>query len=123
MRTILKHTATAARICACTRAYATTSAPRKDLIQDLYLKELKSYKAPSVAKDAHVGVVKAFSAPALPSPPTLPDLAPELAAYDATEPTRATTTEVSTGQGEPAAGAEAYLAFLETDEVKEEAHH
>jgi len=74
------------------------------------------------AKDAHVGVVKAFSSPALPSTPTLPDLASELAAYDATEPTRAAVADVSTGHGEPAAGAEAYLEFLEAD-VQEEAHH
>jgi F-type H+-transporting ATPase subunit h len=74
-------------------------------------------------KDAHVGAVKAFTAPALPSVPTLPDLATELAAYDATEPTRAPAPEVPTGHGEPATGAEAYLAFLEADEVPEEAHH
>jgi F-type H+-transporting ATPase subunit h len=66
--------------------------------------------------------VKAFSAPALPSAPTLPDLATELASYDATEPTRAAAADVPAGHGEPAAGAEAYLAFLEADEV-EEAHH
>ncbi|KAI0299038.1 ATP synthase complex subunit H-domain-containing protein, partial [Multifurca ochricompacta] len=94
-----------------------------DLIQDLYLREIKSYKAPPVAKDVHVGVVKAFSAPATPSAPSLPDLATELAAYDATEPTRAAVAEASTGHGELAAGAEAFLAFLEADEVQEEAHH
>lgn len=75
------------------------------------------------AKDAHIGAVKAFTAPALPSAPTLPDLATELAAYDATEPTRAPASEVPAGLGEPATGAEAYLAFLEADEVQEEAHH
>ncbi|KAI9511235.1 ATP synthase complex subunit H-domain-containing protein [Russula earlei] len=125
MSTILKHTAAATRLCARSRirTYAMTSVARKDLIQELYLKELKSYKAPPAAKDAHVGVVRAFSAPALPSAPTLPDLATELAAYDATEPTRATTTDAIAGHGEPAAGAEAYLAFLEADEAPEEAHH
>ena len=109
------------------------------------MKELKTYKAPPVvsytalsilvhlaygdcggenqAKDAHVGVVKAFSSPALPSAPALPDLAGELAAYDATEPTRIAAAGVPTGHGEPAAGAEAYLEFLEADEVQEEAHH
>lgn len=70
-----------------------------------------------------MGVVKAFSAPSVPSAPALPDLAPELAAYDATEPTRAAAADVPVGHGEPAAGAEAYLAFLEKDEVQEEAHH
>ena len=74
-------------------------------------------------KDAHVGAVKAFTAPALPSAPVLPDLATELAAYDATEPTRVTAPDVPNGLGEPATGAEAYLAFLEADEVQEEAHH
>lgn len=70
-----------------------------------------------------MGVVKDFSAPALPSAPTLPDLPTELAAYDATEPTRAAAADAPTGHGEPGAGAEAYLAFLEADEVQEEAHH
>jgi len=74
-------------------------------------------------KDAHVGAVKAFTAPALPSAPVLPDLATELAAYDATEPMRVTAPDVPNGLGEPATGAEAYLAFLEADEVQEEAHH
>ncbi|KAI0277830.1 ATP synthase complex subunit H-domain-containing protein [Russula aff. rugulosa BPL654] len=125
MSTILKQTAAAARLSARlrSRAYATTSNVRKDLVQDFYLKELRTYKAPPVAKDAHVGVVKAFSSPALPSAPALPDLASELAAYDATEPTRGTVADVATGHGEPAAGAEAYLEFLEADEVQEEAHH
>ena len=67
--------------------------------------------------------MKAFSTPALSSAPALPDLATELAAYDATEPTRAPAADVPAGHGEPAAGAEAYLAFLEADEVQEEAHH
>jgi F-type H+-transporting ATPase subunit h len=66
--------------------------------------------------------VKPFSSPAKPAAPALPDLASELAAYDATEPTRATVAGVTTEHGEPAAGAEAYLEFLEMD-VKEEAHH
>lgn len=75
------------------------------------------------AKDAHIGAVKAFTAPAPPSVPTLPDLATELVAYDATEPTRAPASEVPTGHGEPATGAEAYLSFLEADEEQGEAHH
>ncbi|KAI0270567.1 ATP synthase complex subunit H-domain-containing protein [Gloeopeniophorella convolvens] len=122
MSTMLKHVAAVARLSARARTYATTSAVRKDLVQDFYLKELKSYKAPPAAKDAHVGSVKAFSTPAAPAAPTLPDLATELAAYDAAEPTRAAATAAPTTHGEPAAGAEAYLAFLEADEV-EEVHH
>ncbi|KAN0141939.1 ATP synthase complex subunit h domain containing protein [Lactarius tabidus] len=125
MSTLLKHAASAARISVRSRvrAYATTTVPRKDLVQDLYLKELRGYKAPPAAKDAHVGAVKAFSAPAAPSAPTVPDLAAELAAYDAAEPTRADVADAPPAHGGAAVGAEAYLAFLEADEVQEEAHH
>ncbi|KAI0052453.1 hypothetical protein FA95DRAFT_1483415, partial [Auriscalpium vulgare] len=94
-----------------------------DLVSDLYIKELKSYKAPPAAKDAHVGTVKAFSAPATPSVPALPsDLASELSAYEAAEPTKATAEVKATGHAAAGAGADAYLAFLEADEV-EEVHH
>lgn len=67
--------------------------------------------------------MKAFTAPTAPSAPTLPDLAAELAKYDATEPTRADVTDVPSAHGGPSVGADAYLAFLEADEVHEEAHH
>ncbi|KAH8982237.1 hypothetical protein EDB92DRAFT_1819967 [Lactarius akahatsu] len=155
MSTILKHAASAVRTpflhTGCFHVIDTNSflkarlsARSRNLVQDLYLKELRIYKAPPVvrtciypnpppapintraalqAKDAHVGAVKAFSVPIAPSVPTLPDLATELAAYDSTEPTRADATDVSPVHGGPAAGAEAYLAFLEADEVQEEAHH
>ena len=75
------------------------------------------------AKDAHVGVVKAYSAPAAPKPPTLPtDIASELSAYDVAEPTRAAVESIPVAAGQTGAGAEAYLAFFEADE-KEEVHH
>jgi len=107
MSTILKHAASAARLSARSRvrAYATTSATRKDLVQAFYLKELRAYKPPPAAKDAHVGVVKASSAPSVPSAPALPDLASELAAYDATEPTRADASDVPSTHGASGAGA------------------
>lgn len=77
------------------------------------------------AKDAHVGVVKSFSAPSTPKPPTLPaDLASELSAYDAAEPTRADSKAASTSTEQVGAGAEEFLAFLEADEPKAaDAHH
>ncbi|TFY73058.1 hypothetical protein EWM64_g10954, partial [Hericium alpestre] len=53
-----------------------------DLVQDLYIKELKSYKPTPPAKDAHIGVVQPFHVPPPPQVPALPDLAPELSAYD-----------------------------------------
>ncbi|KAG0706352.1 ATP synthase complex subunit H-domain-containing protein [Suillus ampliporus] len=109
------------------RTFSTTSVARKDLVQDLYVKELKAYKAPSPAKDAHVGSVKVFSLPAVPKPPTLPiDLAAELTAYDATEPTKADAEVVSSSAhaGEDVGkGADAFLGFLEADVKQAEVHH
>jgi F-type H+-transporting ATPase subunit h len=75
------------------------------------------------AKDAHVGVVKTYSKPPAPKPPTLPsDIASELAAYEATEPSKAEV-KIATSLGEGASGADAYLGFLEQDHPKAEAHH
>ena len=111
----------------------------------MYLKELKGYKAPPVvslsqnrdgmflifcnsqAKDAHVGVVKTYSAPSTPNAPSLPsDLAGELSKYDATEPTLAESPKASTSahEGEElAGGAKEFLAFLEKDLPKPVHHH
>lgn len=78
----------------------------------------------SQAQDAHVGVVKKYSLPPIPQAPLLPtDLASELAAYDATEPTTVNTTPAQTSESEEGAGgAEAYLAFLEQDLPKPAVH-
>ncbi|KAG1749096.1 ATP synthase complex subunit H-domain-containing protein [Suillus paluster] len=109
------------------RTFSTTSVARKDLVQDLYVQELKAYKPPAPVKDAHVGAVKVFSLPAVPKPPTLPaDLAAELTAYDATEPTKADVEVVSSSAhaGEDVGkGADAFLGFLEADVKQAEAHH
>lgn len=81
------------------------------------------------AKDAHVGVVKSYTAPASPQAPSLPsDLSAELSKFDATEPTLASapaaaTQDVSADAGEGNAGAKEYLAFLEKDLPKADAHH
>lgn len=81
----------------------------------------------SQAKDAHVGSVKVFTAPSAPKPPVLPaDLAADLAAYDAAEPTKAEVEAVKpTGlSGEQVGGgAEAFLTFLEADVKPAEVHH
>jgi len=108
------------------RAFSSSAVSRKDLVQDLYVKELKSYKAPPPAKDAHVGAVKQYTIPPAPKAPALPsDVAAELNAYDASEPSKdaapkaaATTATETAGEG-----AETFLAFLEKDEPKAEAHH
>ncbi|KAH6911992.1 hypothetical protein BKA70DRAFT_1422712 [Coprinopsis sp. MPI-PUGE-AT-0042] len=78
------------------------------------------------AKDAHVGAVKSFSMPPTPKAPAVPaDLASELSAYDAAEPTLETVQASSTGAAEEQAGAGAdeFLAFLEKDVPKPEHHH
>lgn len=81
----------------------------------------------SQAKDAHVGAVKAFALPPKPTVPTLPsNLAAELAAYDAQEPTKADVKPVAAAaHGEEAAieGADNFLEVLEADVPKADAHH
>jgi len=64
--------------------------------------------------------------PPTPKAPLLPtDLAAELAAYDAAEPTVAAAAPAPTSASEEAGGggAEAYLAFLEQDLPKPVHHH
>ncbi|KAG8924072.1 hypothetical protein FRC02_010669 [Tulasnella sp. 418] len=107
------------------RALSTSRVVRKDLVQDLYLRELKAYKPPVKAQDAHVGQVKNFSAPAAPQAPALPaDLASELAAYDASEPVIEAAPKVAETSAEGApGGAQEFLAHLEADIPEEEHHH
>ncbi|KAI6147938.1 ATP synthase complex subunit H-domain-containing protein [Pisolithus tinctorius] len=106
------------------RSFSTSAASRRDIVQDLYIRELKAYKPTPVAKDAHLGAVKPFSPIQPPKPPTLPvDLAAELAAYDAIEPTTAGEPATPSLTGEFGQGAEAFLTFLEADVKPAEAHH
>lgn len=56
--------------------------PTADLVQDLYLKELKAYKpAPTKASDAEGHVLK-FNPPKTPTSPEEADIAKELKAYE-----------------------------------------
>ena len=76
------------------------------------------------AQDAHVGVVKAYSIPPVPQPPTLPsDLASELSAYDASEPTVAEAPVTASSTEQVTTGADTFLTFLEADLPKDEGHH
>ncbi|KAG6829231.1 hypothetical protein H0H92_005233 [Tricholoma furcatifolium] len=114
----------AARNASRVRAFSSTTVARKDLVQDIYLREIKAYKPAAVAKDAHVGVVKSYTLPPTPKAPVLPtDLASALAEYDATEPSTAPVAQAETTSDNGASGAEAYLEFLEADLPKKEAHH
>ncbi|KIM65426.1 hypothetical protein SCLCIDRAFT_1212167 [Scleroderma citrinum Foug A] len=107
------------------RTFSTSTASQRDVVQEFYIQGLKAYKPRPVPKDAHVGAVKPFSPPQPPQPPTLPaDLAGELAAYDAAEPTKADE-PVTRGSAveDVGQGAEAFLSFLEADVKPAEAHH
>ncbi|KAK9378508.1 ATP synthase complex subunit H-domain-containing protein [Kockiozyma suomiensis] len=60
-----------------------TSLPRRDLITDLYIKELKAYQAPPVKASDSVGQVKPWSAPSAPAIPAVEAAAEaDLAEYD-----------------------------------------
>ncbi|KAK0524372.1 hypothetical protein OC834_001042 [Tilletia horrida] len=71
------------------RSLSTSAVANKDFVQELYLRELKSYKAPAKAADAHVGQVRDFHAPSAPKAPVAPasaELSSQLDAYAKEEP-------------------------------------
>ncbi|KAG7087700.1 hypothetical protein E1B28_013647 [Marasmius oreades] len=116
-----------------TRLFSSSATARKDLVQDLYLKEIKAYKPAPVPQNAHVGLVKQYSPPPAPKAPTLPsDISVELSEYSSSEPAGIAPTTTSSASahafgGEDNAGnvsgADAYLGFLEQDLPKREEHH
>ena len=92
-----------------------------DLVQELYLSQLKSYKAPPKAADAHVGHVKTFKQPETPAAPSVPtDLATELSSYEAAQPTFNQPTSTPAESANAGENAEEFLAFLEADLPKPE---
>ncbi|KAF4124015.1 F-type H+-transporting ATPase subunit h [Geosmithia morbida] len=98
---------------------APTVSRRADFVQELYLKELKSYKTPVVKAsdaDAHV---KVFSAPQTPTSPEEADLAGSLKEYESMA------VEIE-GQDASASvdGAQAEIPdWLETEDVEEGKAH
>ncbi|KAL9077451.1 MAG: hypothetical protein Q9161_000296 [Pseudevernia consocians] len=61
---------------------APTAALRADLVQDLYIKELKGYKPPPVKSSDSEGHVQKFSPPKAPQSPEESDIANDLKAYE-----------------------------------------
>ncbi|KAF6225695.1 hypothetical protein HO133_009695 [Letharia lupina] len=61
---------------------APTAALRADLVQDLYLRELKGYKPPPVKSSDSEGHVQKFSPPKAPQSPEESDIANDLKAYE-----------------------------------------
>jgi hypothetical protein len=56
-----------------------------DLVQDLYLRELKAYKAPTVKASDSEGQVQKFALPQAPASPEEADIASQLSAYETQE--------------------------------------
>ncbi|KAI5481948.1 F-type H+-transporting ATPase subunit h [Pseudohyphozyma bogoriensis] len=106
------------------RSFASSTVAVKDLVQELYVKELKAYKPAAPASDASASI-KGFSAPAAPKTPELlgaDALAKELAAYDADVATPEAPTVSAHADESDALGADEYLHLVEAD-VHVEAHH
>ncbi|EME88754.1 uncharacterized protein MYCFIDRAFT_58041 [Pseudocercospora fijiensis CIRAD86] len=97
------------------RTFITPTAVRQaDLVQDMYLKELKAYKpAPLKANDSE-GQVQKFTVPKPPPSPEEADLQNDLQAYEQQTP------EVA-GQASAGESAPVQDWFVEEDE-EEEAH-
>ncbi|OAL49536.1 mitochondrial F1F0 ATP synthase-like protein subunit Atp14 [Pyrenochaeta sp. DS3sAY3a] len=65
------------------RTFITPTAVRSaDLVQDLYLRELKAYKVPQVKPNDAEGHVQKFAVPKAPASPEETDIASELNAYE-----------------------------------------
>jgi len=59
-----------------------TAVRQADLVQDLYLRELKAYKPTPIKPSDSEGHVQKFSAPKTPKSPEEADIASELKAYE-----------------------------------------
>ncbi|KAG8632101.1 hypothetical protein KVT40_001241 [Elsinoe batatas] len=99
------------------RTFITPTAVRQaDLVQDMYLRELKNYKpTPVKASDAE-GSVQKFRLPTAPASPEEADIANELKAYESQVP------EVEGQSGEPGAAPVEEDWFEEAEEEEEVAH-
>lgn len=65
------------------RAMSATPARRADIITDLYVKEVKSFKAPTLTAADAAGSVKNWAPPAAPSAPAVEgDVTAELSEYE-----------------------------------------
>jgi len=88
-----------------------------DLVQDMYLRELKAYKVPTVKASDAEGHVQHFTVPKAPASPEEADIASELSAYESQVPE----VEGQSAEGGEAAPVENW--FDESIFEEEEAHH
>ncbi|EMC93018.1 hypothetical protein BAUCODRAFT_37944 [Baudoinia panamericana UAMH 10762] len=94
-----------------------TAVRQADLVQDMYLKELKAYKSPPVKASDAEGHVQKFTMPKPPPSPEEADLANDLKAYEDQVP------EVEGQAAEGGASAAEDDWFVEPEEEEEHAHH
>ncbi|KAF2828606.1 hypothetical protein CC86DRAFT_444771 [Ophiobolus disseminans] len=100
------------------RTFITPTAVRSaDLVQDLYLRELKNYKVPQVKASDAEGSVQKFSIPPTPASPEESDIASELKSYETQ------TVEVEGAAGEDGAALPEEDWFEEEDEGTTPAAH
>ena len=92
-----------------------TNTATADLVQDMYLKELKAYKAPAVKASDAEGHVQKFTLPKAPASPEEADIASELKAYESQVP------EVE-GQSGEAGAAPVEQDWFEEPVAEEEGH-
>ena len=87
---------------------------KADIVQDLYIKELKAYKLPPVKPSDAEGHVQKFSPPKAPRSPEEGDIANDLKAYEAQQ------VEVEGNDGgEGAVGGEDWSDWFEDEEDEE----
>ncbi|KAE8211284.1 hypothetical protein CF319_g2743 [Tilletia indica] len=109
------------------RSISTSATANKDFVQELYLRELKGYKAPPKAADAHVGQVRDFHTPTAPKAPAAPaaaELSSQLDAYAKEEPELAAPTKKTSSEGSltESGDASAFLKEAAAD-VPKDNHH
>ncbi|GAM91500.1 hypothetical protein ANO11243_095510 [Dothideomycetidae sp. 11243] len=99
------------------RTFVTPTAVRQaDLVQDMYLRELKNYKPAAVKAGDSEGQVQKFRQPAPPQSPEEADIANELKAYESQQ------VELEGQAGEPGAARVEEDWFEEEAEEEEAAH-
>ncbi|MBW0529263.1 hypothetical protein O181_068978 [Austropuccinia psidii MF-1] len=109
------------------RGFASSSLANKDFVQELYLRELKSYKPSPQTIQAMQNQVRDFTMPSAPPPPVLPsapDLAQEFQAWDnASLVNNNVQAETSSQLESGGQTADEFLAFLERDHPAASSHH
>lgn len=108
------------------RAMATSMVARKDLVQELYLKELKAFDPPKKSADADKHAVRDFTQPAAPKVPTsvsASEISSQLDAFEGYEPDEVPPAARGEEVDAENQDVNAYLAELQSDPKLEKPHH